>query len=307
MVSILGAIATLPVVILVILALQRLLFMSTNSRSINESIKKPTSNHNLIRNGSIAHNIFDHAENPFTNGWQYHAMRKGMKIYKKSMPNTPLLAFRGDVIVPIDFSLSIKAFFNVSHTLKWADKLQYVETVPIKNHIVQDIDSKSSCTCTCNSEHQQGSHMLQVPVKNSFYSKSRRIILKWWNVLLRTLRIRKLKDHGSTTLSTANTCRSKNDLLKEDPISLLLETGTYSDIMYQLYAMWPLPSRDFVFVRKAMYQDPNKSVTIHYSSTTDSRYPANENAIRTDSPFTIWTFQDSSLFCKSNHYGEYSR
>lgn len=87
---------------------------------------------------------------------------------------------------------------------------------------------------------------------------------------------------------------------KENQIADKLSvTSEISDLVYQMYEMWPLPSRDFLFLRHFKVHEHNHSVIVHYQSHTDRRKPVLPHTIRTKSPFTIWTFQPMYDFCQA--------
>ncbi len=291
--SILGFVAVIPIVVLLYLSINQFISYSYKSgignpshstinfqgESFDQSIEK---NHNSLSNDSQ---------------WMLHGFKQAMKVYKKRMPNTPLLAFRGEVIIPIEMEQVTKAFFNVSHTLKWADKLQYVETLPL----VDRMDSRKACSKYYNDD-SVNTHQI-VPAKRSFFRKTKRLISKFWHLLLHTLRLRsKVQQEIIPEATRVPECISTTH--SEDPMHALLSAGKYSDIMYQLYSMWPLSSRDFVFLRKAVYHRSNQSIIIHYTSTTDVRIPPRDNIVRTNSPFTTWTFQRVEAFCNSENGGK---
>lgn len=72
------------------------------------------------------------------------------------------------------------------------------------------------------------------------------------------------------------------------------------DVVYQLYHMWPLPTRDFVFDRSFHVYDSNHSVIVRYASAKDGRKPKYARIIRTESPFTNWIFQSMRDYCQAH-------
>jgi hypothetical protein len=226
-----------------------------------------------------------------------------MKIFKRKMPDTPLLAFRGDILLPYQMTEVVKVFFNVSHTLKWADKLQYVETSPLNRQGTKEATCISPLQVDFNqSTASQHDQVVKTSLKRTLFSKTKRILAKFWNLILRAVRIKDRALEVNSRLFPSQNCVKTISTVQtvEDVVTTLLTSGSYSDIMYQLYAMWPLPPRDFVFLRKAQYDKLIQAITVHYSSTDDSRYPIRDGTVRTISPFTTWVFQDSAAFCAQN-------
>ncbi|RYG94562.1 hypothetical protein EON65_57305 [archaeon] len=69
------------------------------------------------------------------------------------------------------------------------------------------------------------------------------------------------------------------------------------DVVYQVYKMWPLPPRDFVFNRTIHIESSDERVVILYTTMQDARKPKQKGWVRTEAPYTIWTFQSYKSFC----------
>lgn len=199
--------------------------------------------------------------NASSSGWNFVGRKSNVFVYEKSFPNQKLKAFAGEIIADVSLATILAAFSNCSHTLQWVDSLKSMEALS-----VQGEKEKSSSP----SEHRISSKK---------------------NVLQQLLSIRATKKQKAQHLAA-------NPPSSNDTAAALSSQGQHEDVVYQLYEMWPLPLRDFLFHRRFNVYETNRSISVHYQSIEDPRKPVYPKIVRTVSPFTHWTFQTLQDYCR---------
>lgn len=220
----------------------------------------------ILSKSSVATNLIqtNHSPSnePYSNAssslWSFVGKKSNVFVYEKSFPNQKLKAFAGEIIADVSLATILAAFSNSSHTLQWVDSLKSMETLSA------NVEKSSS-----PSEHR-------ISTKK--------------NVLQQLLSIRATKKQKALQLSNSPT--------SNDTAAALSSQVQYEDIVYQLYEMWPLPLRDFLFHRRFHMHDANRSISVHYQSIEDPRKPVYPKVVRTVSPFTHWTFQNLQDYCR---------
>lgn len=77
------------------------------------------------------------------------------------------------------------------------------------------------------------------------------------------------------------------------------------DIVYQIIGLpWPLKSRELVLRRDWIFDEISKSITFHYESIDDNRFPLTEKYIRAISPHTLWKF--TAIENENNEHNEHT-
>jgi hypothetical protein len=196
--------------------------------------------------------------NASSSRWNFVGRKSNVFVYEKSFPNQKLKAFAGEIIADVSLATILAAFSNCSHTLQWVDSLKSMETLSVEGE-------KSSGP----SEHRVSSKK---------------------NVLQQLLSIRATKKQKAQHLA--------NPPSSNDTATALSSQVQHQDLVYQLYELWPLPLRDFLFHRRFHVYETNRSISVHYQSIEDPRKPVYPKIVRTVSPFTHWTFQTLQDYCR---------
>eukprot|EP01039_Chlorochromonas_danica_P007138 gene7138-7891_t len=173
----------------------------------------------------------------------------------------------------------LAAFVNTTHTIHWADKLTAVEVHPLLQLEKHDDENGES-----KKENEKG--------KRGFWSR-----LLHRKKSTTTIASRSSRGSSGGTTAAAATTMANASLRDHEKLLLLSNQDSEEDLMYQLYTMWPLPPRDFLFYRRFQVYHDNHSVLIHYHTIEDPRFPLKAGTLRTSAPYTNWIFQTREAFC----------
>eukprot|EP01031_Cornospumella_fuschlensis_P040835 gene40835-49804_t len=183
--------------------------------------------------------------------WTFVYRKDNIFVSQRKEKQSDFLAFRGEMVSKVAISQILGAFFNASHTLKWADKLATIEVLPV---------------ATVDTQQTKPSKGFSLP---KLFGKKPPV--------------EAMQSSHILALQQLQAGKSKAE-----------------DVVYQVYKMWPLPPRDFVFNRTVLIENSVERVNILYTTMEDARKPKQKGWVRTEAPYTIWTFQSYKSFCLSN-------
>lgn len=284
----------------------------------------------LAPSESIVENVeIEKKENEFP--WIVHHVDKNITISRRKMHNTSLLAFKGETILPYHISTIINTFLNVNITLQWADSLKEISVYPT-NLYTSSSDELSKSPNSREEKKEENRHEQENKEKKRKNKINWKGKFKNWKDKLMFWKKKKDVKQSSPPSSTTSNSRTPSDKIHTQiPTSsalfddqfipnyllslprtssiLHVDPSTTSpiitDVMHQVYAMWPLPLRDFVFLRKFYLSDNEEKLLIHYESYNDTRLPVKNHVIRTLSSDSTWKFQSLNKFCNDHQLSSY--
>eukprot|EP01040_Poterioochromonas_malhamensis_P002798 gene2798-2980_t len=301
---------------------------TANIRPTDSIVSPETTETLLAPSEPMVENVkIEKKENEFP--WIVHHVDKNITISRRKMHNTSLLAFKGETILPYHISTIINTFLNVNITLQWADSLKEISVYP--NNLHTTSSDELSKSPNSREERKEEKHHEQ---ENKEKKRKNKINWKgkfknWKDKFLFWKKKKEVKQSSppSSTTSNSSTPSDKrhpqiqtssvlfddqfipNYLLSLPPQTSHVDPSTtppiITDVMHQVYAMWPLPLRDFVFLRKFYLSDNEEKLLIHYESYNDTRLPIKKHVIRTLSSYSTWKFQSLNKFCNDHQLSSY--
>jgi hypothetical protein len=211
--------------------------------------------------------------------WRFESEKYGIATYSKAVPNSPLLALRGEGILNMHIAEAVSTFLDAYRCYDWIDMLDSMLELPYdKNTIILPGDE--------NRSGNKGAKEKKNGLLSSFFSSSS----SSGNSVM------------TNVLDLARVTRSESDKNKKNRISswqnnkhlakLYDKTNfKYTDVVHQVLKLpWPISPREMVIQREWDFDYNTKIVTMSYKSVEDARIPHKKGVVRAFCPHMLWKF-----------------
>lgn len=235
--------------------------------------------------------------------WQLIGVNGGILSYKRNIPGSKLLGFRGVMEIDMHISKAIAPFMDLNLAYQWIDLLSNIVAIPMEGSV--DLNNKksySSSSSSSSSSPPSAASASSLSLRNKlgiFFKKKLPGIGDAESKKVAETTSNNINDNNKNSNYNQNNNNYKVPPPTKKGTKSSVEKacrGEYStDLIYEEFKLpWPMSPREILLQREWCYDKADGSVVVRYHSVEDERVPVRPGNVRSISPHTLWRFQDSN-------------